>query len=422
MRSLRSMNIAHVVFAALTLSTLGAACAPEGDVDPTGEATEAVSTCETSSDTYLANPIAALPSYGPGIAKPFVWPLSNGTSADWLSGGFTPRWKVSAGRYDFHQGLDIVPRVTVNGVAQAMSQSTIKAAPPAIHVAAAGVVANIYDTGSTQFPTAGKVVQVRHYLSGTSNAASNVYYTYYLHLSDFCTTQQGAVEQGIDESQCATRLAVGQTLAQGAILGHVGAEDLTDPGAFWHLHFEVRSHGYQFYAVNPLRYLPDVPNNDGYQPQIRLADALPGSCSGTFDPLQPRFWVHYRTDRDELDVNKILVTVRAADGTVLGTREVDYERRRAVGCFHDEGGTSADGILTGSTEYDPDALPFQVTPIFGQCRPGTGLIDVFQSTSPEFAMDVQFDGLPGASAITIDAQVCDIYGTCESAPRVAWPQ
>lgn len=418
MKSNGRANIGHVIAAALTLSALGVACAPESAGEPVDEAAEAVGTCETDPDPYLTNAVAALPNYGPGIAKPFIWPLSNSTARDWLSGGFTPRWKVSASRYDFHQGLDMVPRVTVDGVEQAMSQADIKAAPPAVHAVAAGVVTNIYDTGSAQFPESGKVVQVRHLISGTSTAAANAYYSYYLHLSDFCTTQQGAIEQGIPESSCATRLAVGQQVAQGAILGHVGAADLTDQSAFWHLHFEVRSHGYQFYAVNPLRYLPS-PNNNGYSPEIRLSGALPGSCASTFDPEHPKFWVHYRADRDELDVNRVVVTVRTPDGAVIDSREIDYERRRAIGCFHDD--APANGIIAGSAEYDPDVLPSQVTPIFAQCRPGTGLIDVFHTSSPELTMDLQFDGLAGAPSIVIEAQVCDIYGNCEDAAPVAAP-
>jgi hypothetical protein len=349
-----------------------------------------------AADPLLDNPNAALPASAPI----FVWPLSGTASPDWIAAGFTPRWKESEDRYDFHQAIDVVPRVTSGGTSTYESQSDILASPPVVHAVADGVVSALYPVGSPGFTDSGNVVRLTHYISGRSTRESNVYYTYYMHLADFCPTRS-------------TCLTVGQSVRAGQAIAHLGNTSTTTTNLdFAHLHFEVRGYAYQFYAENPLRYLPRT-ESDGYAPEVVLSDDLPGSCQATFDPRAPVFAIHYRSNHDEIDVNQIRVTVTNLGTGATETHTVDYERRDQIGEYADTNGDQY--IKTG--EYDPDALPGYAEPIFDACS--TEPIDVFHTSSTELTMDMLFTGFAGSSSgVRIEAQVCDIDGTCESATPV----
>ncbi|MFN7142739.1 MAG: M23 family metallopeptidase [Myxococcota bacterium] len=352
----------------------------------------------TAADAVLDNPGAALPAYGADVAPLFVWPLSGSASPDWITGGFTPRWKVSDARYDFHQGLDLVPRV---GDAM-MAQADIVARPPAVRAVADGVVAAIYPVGSDGFSESGNVVRIKHFLSGSADTASNTYHTYYMHLSD-------------------TTVRVGKRVRQGQTIGHLGNTRSLDRDLdFWHLHFEVRGAPHLMNAMNPLRYLARE-ELDGYAPEIVPASELPGSCAGVEDPADPVFAVRYRADRDEIDVSQVVVTLTDLDTGAVHVETVDYERRAGITWWEDRDG---DGYATpagtyGETgvEYDPDALLGVVEPVFDACG---DLRNVFGSTSDELQVELLFSGLPGGGAVRIEAEVCDLFGVCEAAGAVTY--
>ncbi len=353
-----------------------------------------------AADPLLDNPVAALPA-----AEPiFVWPLSGTAAADWMASGYSPRWKVSAARYDFHQALDLVPRVTTGGVDTYMSQADILAAPPQVRAVANGVVGALFPVGSANYPNSGNVVRLDHTLRGRSTKDDNVYHTYYMHLEDWCPTTR-------------TCLVVGQPVRAGQAIGHLGNTSTpTTDLDFAHLHFEVRGHPYQFYAMNPLRYLPhdDV---DGYAPEVVLSDALTGTCQGPFDPAAPVFAVRYGGDRDEIDVNQINVTVTDLGTGAVETTTVDYERRVQIGTYAD---TNGDSLVT-TEEYDADTLPGHAEPIFDACGDDPP-INVFHTYSSDYTLEMLFTGLVGSAAgVRIEAEVCDLGGVCVSAPPVEVP-
>lgn len=346
-------------------------------------------------DPLVDNPAAALPAYGLDVAPIFAWPLSGTSARDWLAGGFMPRWKVSEERYDFHQGIDVVPRVQVDGVDTWMSQEDIAAAPPPVHAVADGVVNAVYPVGSANYPQSGNVLVIKHLIAGVSEEAENVYYTYYMHLNDVA-------------------VAEGAPVVQGQTVGHVGnTETLTSTLDFWHLHFEVRGSAWQFYAKNPIRYLPHT-DDGGYAPQIVLADELPGTCATAFRPRQPRFAVRLRGDRDELDIATVAVTVTDLTTGAVDTQTVDFERRESLSDYRDR---DHDGWIKYSAEYDPDALLDGVVPVYDACG---ALRNVFRTSSEAVELELLFEAMAGGRSVRIDAQVCDLYGSCESAEPVSY--
>jgi hypothetical protein len=362
-------------------------------------------------DPVVDHASGALPAYGPDEAPIFVWPLSAGDAPDWTAGGFTPRWKVSEDRYDFHQGLDLVPRVTANGVETAADQDELLAHPPEVHAVTDGVVESLYPVGSSNFPSSGNVARLKHYIQGGSEAASNVYYTYYMHLADFCT----------DAGAC---LSEGQAVKRGDPIAHLGDSESIDGDLdFAHLHFEVRGHGWQFYAVNPFRYLPHA-ETDAYAPEILVGAELPDACARDADPRAPVFMVRAGADRDELDVDRVLVTLTDLDtGEVVDEDVVDFERREGLTYWHDidgddeirvSGSWGEDDATT--FEYDADALLGVAEPVFDTC--GGEVRNVFRSTSDAYALEVLYTGMTGAGRLRVEAEVCDLDDTCvAAAPR-----
>lgn len=353
-----------------------------------------------AADAILDHPSAALPAVTPF----FVWPLSGTADPDWTMSAYTPRWKQSASRYDFHPALDLLPRVTRDGVETYVTQEEILASPPEVHAVADGVVSALYPVGSSNFPNSGNVVRLRHTLSGTSTRDSNVYYTYYMHLADLCPTP----------TQC---LSVGQTVRAGDVIAHLGdTASLTEDLDTAHLHLEVRGHPWQFYAVNPLRYLPHE-ETDSYTPEIVLADVLAGTCQAPFDPVDPVFAVRYTADRDAIDVNQVIVTVTDPAGALLDEVTVDYERRAELGEYADLDGD----LIIKSGEYDPDALPGHAEPVFDTCGDDTP-DNVLRSSASTLTVEILFTGLAGSpDGVRIEAEVCDVAGACEAATAVeAW--
>jgi hypothetical protein len=375
----------------------------------------------------------------------FRWPLvptGEPDRPDKIAAGYGPRWHDSGARYDFHPGLDLLPLRSDGTV---MSQAEIAASAPPVHAVAAGEVHSIKEEKNL-----GHTVRIRHKIDDSGDwTASNTYYTVYGHMTDSCTappdcSNESATKQCVCSS-AAYELSIGDALEPGDVIGHVGR---SGSASTWHLHFEVQGHPWLFYSVNPLRYLMHNEAND-YRPQILTS--LSGSCASTFSLSTPKFWVYYRTNPDELDVNR--VTIAVTDETtkkLLALEWIDYERRDGIGAFLDvfpvdpQGNPAPDGFITqraadgevceaakSEVEYLPDcrqsgATPVPgpkwnrfsgITPIFDDCSPGNPRND-FNHSSTEQTMEIQFDNFgsafAGSTEIRILAEVCDIANNCTS--------
>lgn len=120
-----------------------------------------------------------------------------------VSSTFGPRWKSSAGRYDFHPGIDYydVPGTPVFAIG-------------------AGTIEAVYADGSTTFPNGGNVVIVRHAIPPQRfhDITVDRIFAVYLHLESFT-------------------VADGDVVVPGQTIGAMGGTGDTD---FNHLHFEIR--------------------------------------------------------------------------------------------------------------------------------------------------------------------------------------
>jgi hypothetical protein len=188
-----------------------------------------------------------------------VWPLSGDMRRSArLSDTFGPRIKVSEDRYDFHRGIDL-----------AADEGT------EIHAVADGEVrlAGMDDEYSDS------IIQIEH-----RTPDGEVYYSNYLHLADW------SVEAG-------------ESVQRGEVIGRVGVS----ASGFPHVHFEIREGDlYRRNCVHPLSYLP-------YE---ETGGAEIGRLAVTRSEEAARTSFVVRVPDDELDLRRVGVAVRSADGTI----------------------------------------------------------------------------------------------------------
>lgn len=120
-----------------------------------------------------------------------------------VSSTFGPRWKASAGRSDFHLGIDYYD-----------------APGTPVFAIGAGTVEAVYADGSSTFPDGGNVVIVRHAIPPQPfhHITVDRIFAVYLHLKSFT-------------------VAAGDAVSPGQPIGAMGG---TGDTAFNHLHFEIR--------------------------------------------------------------------------------------------------------------------------------------------------------------------------------------
>jgi hypothetical protein len=381
-----------------------AAC---GAVDPGAAGfVEDVATAEGALCTApLDQTVATLPS-SVVLAWPVSgWPAVAGGSPDKIVSPFGPR-HISSEGYDFHGGLDLWPA----------SATSEPADHPAIHAAAD---ARVHKKETNANGGLTLVLKHRVDTSGSWTNEDNLYYTRYAHLEDV-NGSNGSPIATFDGNGDPTTLV---TVTAGTIVGHMGERDAT----FTHLHFEVRGYNYQFYAVNPLRFLPRSQSDD-YEPQILTGLAGTTSCDVSFDPTNPKLWVQYRADPNELDIQKVSVTVTdvCSAGQPSVTKTMDVERKEGITIWEDKQGSDCRIKQTASSytqytsdstkEYFPNYVKPGITPIFANCG---ALRNHFNWNSAEYSMEVQFDnfGITGTS-FRLEADVTDIEGNTVSADPV----
>jgi hypothetical protein len=120
-----------------------------------------------------------------------------------ISSSFGPRWKQSAGRDDFHLGIDYFGELGTP-----------------LFAVGDGVVKGVYPAGSSTFPLGGNVVVIEHAIPETTFQGQRVdrVYAVYLHCNEVLVGEGESVTAG-DEV---------------ATMGKTGDTD------FVHLHFETR--------------------------------------------------------------------------------------------------------------------------------------------------------------------------------------
>ena len=205
-----------------------------------------------------------------------------------ISSTFGPRWKISAGRTDFHPGVD-----------------WFDAEGTPVTAIGDGVVEAVYPDGSTQFPLGGNVVAIRHALPTPVRFHGrdvDRLFAVYLHLQTI----------GVSPGQAVTR---------GQPIGAMGQTGDTD---FVHLHFEIRLQ--TMCSLPYQREHPDAGCVTGFDPHVHPRLVIPGPDDDaiTLAPIAPSpgdaYAVRYTATRGDLDLDAI-----ATDAGALG-----FDARRGL--------------------------------------------------------------------------------------------
>jgi murein DD-endopeptidase MepM/ murein hydrolase activator NlpD len=359
----------------------------------------------------------------PPPAQIFSWPLPNEQASNdrsepnHLISPFGPRWKSNdllLDAYDFHEGLDLVPLALRDVVIDLDNPEHRFPVYPAI----AGRVHAIETCDPCEPGGPGNHVVIRHMIDGSDppqsgGAEGQIYYTRYLHLDSI-----------------APGLAVGHLVDVGDQLGIMGESGANGP----HLHFEVRSYDYLFYAVNPYRYLSR--SGDGYPPPFEIAFRLdPGGleCGDLLVPAPSRFWVSFAAPRGDEDIVKIEASV--TDRETCETAEwkaVNFDCRQGITTWSDTNGDQR--IRTDEDLYLINDRMSASYPVFEKCGQLGEPRNHFTRQSSEYTLDIEFCdaplGLVGLCGLLppltgvsedfrIDARVCDATGKCRMLSRMA---
>lgn len=188
-----------------------------------------------------------------------------------ISSTFGPRWKTSAGRTDFHPGIDYFDDLGTE-----------------VYAIGAGTVRGVHPEGSTTFPNGGNVLVVEHALPpGVRFHGVDVsrFFAVYLHLDTFA-------------------VALDQAVAAGEVVGTMG---MTGDTEFVHLHFETR--------VQSSCSLPyQVAHQDascvtGFDPHVHPYLFVGGenddAIGVTEIPTDAAYAVRYEATRGDLDLDVV---------------------------------------------------------------------------------------------------------------------
>jgi parallel beta-helix repeat protein len=203
----------------------------------------------------------------------YIWPLSAATE---MNTSFGPRSNYR--QWDFHDGIDLpAPKGTP------------------VYAARGGQVFYADVGGKDGFSSRHVVLQVDDPTDG-----ANDLYLVYLHLDSFCVKK-------------------GDTVIQGQQIGTVGADDAT----YSHLHFETRKGArFEINSVHPLIYLPYTDTPNFTVPQLNRANRL-----GDFTAVRLLFDA---PDRNEGDLLAVKVKLLKSDGTIIETREVNFNDKLTI--------------------------------------------------------------------------------------------
>ncbi|MBK9033142.1 MAG: M23 family metallopeptidase [Myxococcales bacterium] len=200
------------------------------------------------------------------------------------SSTFGPRWKISAGRTDFHPGID-----------------WFDAEGTPVTAIGDGVVEAVYPEGSTQFPLGGNVLAIRHELPTPMRFHDQLVdhvFAVYLHLQSIA-------------------VAAGQPITRGQVVAAMGQTGDTE---FVHLHFELRMQ-----TMCSLPYQtehPDAGCVTGFDPHVHPFVFIPGPDADTIALAEiapgpdAAYAVRYTATRGDLDLDAI-----ATDAGALGFDE-----------------------------------------------------------------------------------------------------
>ena len=279
-----------------------------------------------SSDCYTP-----VPTINSTLNQAHIWPISGGLTPDNMSSAFGPRLQASLGyAYDFHRGIDIpVPTGT-----------------PVLSIAD-GIVTTVYleTDPANPYPNGGTVVALRHEDNG-------VYYSLYMHLSTI-------------------NVIVDQAVTKGEKIALSGSSGTTD---FEHLHFEIREGQIDSSSEphrNPFGYLP-FDNTANHTMQIVNPELI--------SPTSPVIQTHITTMRDELDINKIRVSLYNSQCQLLTQKETDFNERINSGL---------DSAIDNNIGLSPAE---------------------FNLNNPDYQLDVTFSALTGNDKLFIVAEAVDVSG------------
>ncbi|MCK6546193.1 M23 family metallopeptidase [Myxococcota bacterium] len=236
--------------------------------------------------------LAALPSVA--RAQTFTWPISGTSTPDVMNTSFGPRIEDNA--WDFHDGLDLPASCDLTTSAQTASDTVVRAvADGTIHAAG----------------TAGQNgMSSRHVILRTTDADGNLLSFVYLHLKKIDAAYDPALG-----------VALPKAVTRGAPLGLVGR----DGAQTCHLHLEVRRGGTtQEFTVHPLHYLPYSDTANWSAPL-----ATEARFNGTTGDLDARL-VFTAPSKLEGDLVRVEVDARAADGSTIETRVVDFDDKTTI--------------------------------------------------------------------------------------------
>lgn len=300
--------------------------------------------------TLIVCLLSTLPTLAKAQPK-IIWPVTFAKPWTKLSSTFGPRLQASQNyRYDFHRGIDIPGDAT-----------------DAVVAVEDGTVFRIYQADDTTSPyySSGTVVIVRHQLPSPwqwHNQNQHVYYSLYMHLS--------TIVDGI---------AVGTAVQAGDTLGYIGQSGSTD---FTHLHFEVR--------VGTTCSLASDCNTVGFDPHLHpltfLSYPETNRLGVRFTQRRQRLHVRLKIPKQELDVNRIVLTTYDDAGHALKTKKLNFNSR--------------EGVNPASTATLDDASYAGIT-----IRPKR-----FSEETPYEILNVWFSGLMSNQVKSARAEIFDVHG------------
>lgn len=247
------------------------------------------------------------------VDNKMIWPIRSEEIT--ISSPFGPRLQASAGyRYDFHRGIDLQTPIGTPIYATEDGEIRLSGLYP------------YYDD---------MVVQIRHYKEPTASCSNeNCYYTNYIHLSS-------------------TVVSEGDVVQRGDLIAYSGSS----ASGFAHLHFEVRDKGiYQKNCVNPYEFL-SYKDSQNLKIEIEKTDFS--------DKYNPEIGIKVYSDRQELDFNRVKVTIIDALSTskprILGSNYFDAnEWNWLYSDIYNLDNPDLNGILISPSVFNSVTLTYEI--------------------------------------------------------------